>query len=164
MRKTLVVVAALLAAGGVTEARAQARFGAHLSWGDDTDVGLGARVGFGLGSKVANGKLEGLVNFDYFFPDAGNMWEIAGNAIYNLAKSGSVAPYVGGGLGLHHWSADYHVGEITGSASDSQLFLNAIGGLRLKPAGNVQPFVEARFEFGDGSQLVLAGGVYFGKK
>lgn len=29
--------------------------------------------------------------------------------------------------------------------------------------GNVQPFVEARFQIRDGSQFVLSGGVYFGK-
>jgi hypothetical protein len=27
----------------------------------------------------------------------------------------------------------------------------------------VRPFAEARFQLGDGSQLVLAGGVYFGR-
>lgn|GEM_PF-5905641 len=47
--------------------------------------------------------------------------------------------------------------------SDSDFSLNAIAGLRFKAQDRLLPFVEARLAIKDGSQFVLAAGVYFGK-
>lgn len=65
MRKLLVVMAAGLLALGAGPAAAQVRLGGNLSWGNDTDLGLGARLNLGLGRNLP---LEGLITFDYFLP------------------------------------------------------------------------------------------------
>ncbi len=166
---------ALLAVSRPLEA--QARFGANLSWGSDTDIGLGARLGFGLGELTRRNKIEGQATFDYFFPKHFNVWEVTGNGIYHLTNTGTVAPYLGAGLGYAHASASdqiylanrfvrpgLSVARLGSYSSDSKFFLNLLGGVRFKPTGNIQPFAEARAEIGNGSQLVLTGGVYFGRK
>lgn len=175
--------AALLAIGlavfaNAGRVEAQARFGANVSWADDSDIGLGARVGFGLGDLTRKHRIEGQATFDFFFPEGGDVWEITGNGIYRLSPSGTVAPYLGAGLGYAHYSSNYtaltgnrrgsfrplfNVAQLA-SSSSGDFFLNLLGGIRFKPAGNIQPFAEARLEVGSGSQLVLTGGVFFGRK
>lgn len=181
MKRTtaLLLALALAALATARQAEAQARFGVNVSWGDDTDVGLGARLGFGLGEVTRRHRIEGQATFDFFFPDGGDVWELTGNGIYRLTPSGTVAPYLGAGLGYAHYGSSYvfnaasrsrlvrpvfNVAQLAGSGSDSNFFLNLLGGLRFKPAGNIQPFAEARLEVGSGSQLVLTGGVFFGRK
>jgi len=161
MRKIIAIASILLISAVATErAEAQVQFGANVSWGDDTDIGLGARLKFGLGSLTTRSNVEGRVTFDYFFPDGFDYWQVTGDGIYQIAPTGSVAPYLGGGLGLSRSSVDVSPG-FSGSSTD--FFLNLIGGLKFKPLGNIRPFAEARFQIGDGSQLVLAGGVFFGR-
>lgn len=169
MRRLLVgVVAAGFLALGASPAAAQVRFGANLSWGDDTDLGLGARLNFGLGEMARNQPIEGLITFDYFFPDESSpgldftYWTITGNAIYRFVpRSASVAPYAGGGVMLARSSVDSPSPGVGGS--DTSVGLHAVGGLRFKTQGTLLPFVEARFELKDGSQFVLSGGVFFGQ-
>ncbi|MBM4186057.1 MAG: hypothetical protein FJ206_01980 [Gemmatimonadetes bacterium] len=66
MRRFIIAVAAvvLVAASTGQRADAQARFGAQLTWGDDTDFGIGARLGFPFGGELKRKGLEGLVIFD----------------------------------------------------------------------------------------------------
>ncbi len=168
---------ALVAVSGPLEA--QARFGVNLSWGSDSDIGLGARVGFGLGELTQRNKIEGQATFDYFFPKGGHIWEVTGNGLYHLNSSGTVAPYLGAGLGYAHAGASssnytttrfatlrpvLSIAQLASGYSAGNFFLNLLGGVRFKPTGNIQPFAEARAEIGSGSQLVLTGGVYFGRK
>jgi len=159
MRK-LVAAAGVVIAAFAFAPRAEAQaFGANLSWGDDTDFGLGARVAFPIGGSVGQKGIKGLATFDYFFPDGFDFWEITGNGVYDISTSGSASPYVGAGLTFARSSV-----SVSGfSASNSEVGLNLLGGARFAPTGNVQPFVEARFQIRDGSQFVLSGGVYFGK-
>jgi len=160
MRK-LVAAAGVVIAAFVFAPRAEAQaFGANLSWGDDTDFGLGARVAFPIGGSVGQKGIKGLATFDYFFPDGGTFWELTGNGVYDISNSGSASPYVGAGVTFARGSADNCTGDF---CSNSEVGLNLLGGARFKPTGNVQPFVEARFQIRDGSQFVLSGGVYFGK-
>ncbi|MBX3145281.1 MAG: hypothetical protein KF785_00815 [Gemmatimonadales bacterium] len=157
MRK-LVAAAGVVIAAFAFAPRAEAQaFGANLSWGDDSDFGLGARVAFPIGGSVGQKGIRGLATFDYFFPEGYNFWEITGNGVYDIASSGSASPYVGGGLTFARFSPE------TGPGGSSEIGLNLLGGARFAPMGNVQPFVEARFQIRDGSQFVLSGGVYFGK-
>jgi hypothetical protein len=167
MRKLVAgLMVAGLAALAAAPAAAQVRFGANLSWGDDTDLGLGARLNFGLGDMSRNQPVEGLVTFDYFFPDAPagtdvSYWSISGNAIYRFTtRSASVFPYAGGGLLIARGSVGFSPGL---SGSDTDIGLSLVGGLRFRTAGTLLPFVEGRFELADGSQFVLSGGVYFGR-
>jgi opacity protein-like surface antigen len=157
----------MLAVQPVDRAHAQVRFGANLSWADDADLGIGARVGFGIGSVSRRQPIEGVVSFDYFFPDdAGTgadvtYWEINANGIYKFAASGgSLAPYIGAGL-------NYARGSVAisgiGSGSESDVGLNLLGGIRFNTSRSLQPFAEARIELGGGEQLVLAGGFLFGR-
>jgi hypothetical protein len=157
------------AVAGVTSAGAQVRFGANLSWGSKTDLGLGARLNFGLGDMASNQPVEGLVTFDYFFPGEstpGNdvtYWTVTANAIYRFTqRSSSVAPYAGGGVMLGRASSDA-VSPGPGGGSGSKVGLHAVGGLRFKTAGTVLPFVEGRLELKDSAQFVLSGGVFFGQ-
>ena len=163
---TLVLGFAALGAGSAT---AQVRFGANLSWGDDSDLGLGARLNFGLGDMARNQPIEGLVTFDYFFPGESSpgfdvtYWTITANAIYRFTeRTAAVAPYAGGGVMLGRSSTD-PLSPGMGGASSSKVGLHAVGGLRFKTEGTILPFAEARFELKDGAQFVLSGGVYFGQ-
>ncbi len=160
MRK-LVAAAGVVIAAFAFAPRAEAQaFGANLSWGDDTDFGLGARVAFPIGGSVGQKGIKGLATFDYFFPDGFDFWEITGNGVYDISSSGSATPYVGAGITFARASYDVGPGF---NGSNSEVGLNLLGGARFKPTGNVQPFVEARFQIRDGSQFVLSGGVFFGK-
>jgi opacity protein-like surface antigen len=156
------IVAVILMVVVASPSPAQVRFGANLSWADDTDVGLGARLSFGLGSASQRRPVEGYVTFDYFFPDTFDYWEVTGNVAYRFTTTGSAKPYGGAGLGYGNSSIDTGSPGL-GFGSGSDFFLNLFGGVRFQMLGSVQPFAEARFELGDGSQLVLVGGVFFGK-
>lgn len=170
MRKLMAGLAAAgLMALAAAPAAAQARFGANLSWGDDADLGLGARLSFGVGELAGERPIEGLVTFDYFFPDAPSgvditYWTASGNAIYRFTpRRSGFAPYAGGGLLLVHSSTDVSSPGPGAGGSDTDLGLNLVGGLRFRTAGSIIPFLEARLELADGSQLVLSGGVFFGR-
>ncbi len=162
MRK-LVAAAGVVIAAFVFAPRAEAQaFGANLSWGDDTDFGLGARVAFPIGGSVGQKGIKGLATFDYFFPgNDATFWEITGNGVYDISSSGSASPYVGAGLTFARGGTSSNL--CTTNCSNSEVGLNLLGGARFQPTGNVQPFVEARFQIRDGSQFVISGGVYFGK-
>lgn len=157
-RLVLAAVAAIgLAFATGRPAEAQARFGAQLTWGDDSDFGIGARLGFPFGGELKRKGLEGLAIFDYYFPDAGNYFEISANALYHFTQGSDVKPYVGGGVLL---------GRASGGSpgfDDTDFGLNAIGGLRFKAQERLLPFVEARLAIKDRAQFVIAAGVYFGK-
>lgn len=161
MRK-LIGVAVLVFLGFVVAgpAAAQARFGVQADWGDKTDFGLGARLGFPLGGELKKNGIEGLAAFDFFFPKAGDYWELSGNGLYHIATSSTTKPYVGAGLLLAHSSGSRPLGT---TFSDTRLGLNLLGGIRFKAQERLLPFIEGRLSIRDGSQFVIAGGVYFGK-
>jgi len=164
MRKLLVGLMALgFVTLGATQAQAQFRFGANVSWATDTDFGLGARANFGLGEFSKRNPIEGQVTFDYFFPNGFDYWELSGNGIYRFDTSAeNLKPYAGAGLLYSHSSVNGCPGGYSCGSSD--LGLNLIGGLRFNVKGTTAiPFVEARLEVRNGSQFVMAGGVLFGK-
>ncbi|MBL8986435.1 MAG: hypothetical protein SFV24_21480 [Gemmatimonadales bacterium] len=163
MKKLAMAVAGAVLLVGLASkpAEAQVQFGANVVWGDDADFGVGARLGFPLGQALKDKGITALATFDYFFPDYGTLWELTGNGVYNIKSSGSVSPYVGAGVSFASASVDNCPATIDCSSSD--FGLNVLGGIKFKAMGNVVPFVEARFGIRDGSQLAIAGGVYFGK-
>ena len=171
----LLAAVALVPAELVAQRRAAARpaaaparrtqFAAELDWSSDYDVGIGARVVFGLQSLFPKTPLDGIVSFDYFFPSApagvsAHYWEINGNLAYRFtvpARS-SFRPYAGGGLNIAHASASS--GGV--SASDTKAGLNLLGGTTFKLKGStLTPFVEGRGEIGGGKTFIITGGVRF---
>lgn len=156
---------AVLVMAFASSAQAQ-RFGAQLSWADDWDLGLGARLEFGLGSLLATegplSRAYGIASFDYFFPDCVgaidcNYWEVNLNGAIPLVAT-NIDPYVGGGLNIARLSTDAGAG---GDFSDTDLGLNALAGLRFL-LGTLSAFAEARIELGGGQQFVLTLGALFG--
>ncbi len=80
---------ALVALSMVRPVQAQARFGAQVNYSENTDFGLGARVGFPLGSELKRKGIEGLVTFDYFFPDNFNYWTVTADGLYHFTPANS---------------------------------------------------------------------------
>jgi opacity protein-like surface antigen len=157
---------------------AQVAFGAGLSVGTDTDLGLGARIKFGLGELTRKSKISGQAGFDYFFPDGFDYWSLTAHGLYNIETAGKIKPYVGGGVGYAHASLDLTPltrmarNQLTPSFSlarsslgygdGGNFFLSLVGGTLFGAVGNVRPYLDGRIEIGEGSQLVVGGGVYFG--
>ena len=155
MRRLLLTFAFLLfLAGTATEAQAQTRFGVQASLADDADFGVGARVAL---SPPGPSPIKILGSFDLFFPDGPvDYWELNGNIVYVVpVQNSAVAPYIGGGLNVAHFSFD---GGTFGS-SDTEMGLNLLGGIEF--GGALPLFVEARVEVEGGEQFVLTGGIYF---
>lgn len=156
MKKVLLMAGALMLFALPTQSHAQ--IGAQVSYGSDSDIGVGARFAFGM-PTVRTG-LEAIISADYFFPDCGDCtWiEFNGNAALNLASK-SLNPYVGAGLNVARVSVD--VG--TADASSTEVGLNLLGGLKF-PGTSMTPFAEAKLTIGGSEQFVISGGILFGKR
>lgn len=161
MRKLFGVMA--LAALAAVPARGQERpfnLGAQLSWGDDADLGLGVRYENRLDRLAPSVPLRVIGSFDWFFP--GNdvtYWELNANVAYQFTLQNSrIGPYAGGGLNIARASVDV---AGVGSASDTEVGLNLLGGIRFPSTGRLTPYVEIRLELGGGEQFVLTGGLLF---
>jgi hypothetical protein len=145
---------------GASAVQAQGvRFAPELAVGDDTDLGIGARVNFDLSSTFGTTGFFGVGEFIYFFPGGNvNYWEINGNLGYLIPNvHGNVKPYVGGGLNLGHASLD----NCSGNCGNTDLGANLLGGINIHTRGRLMPFLEARVSLGGGDQFVFTGGLYF---
>ena len=134
-------------------ADAQVHIGPQVSYGGDTEVGVGARV-------VAN--VESLAHwdfigtFDVFFPGNGvDYWEANGNLAYNfgIPEAPSLSPYVGIGLNIAHIS--------NGSADDTDLGINFFAGTQFESSSSVTPYAEVRIVAEAAEQVVLTVGLLF---
>lgn len=144
----------------VTSSNLQAqRFGAQISWGEDSDVGLGVRGEWDFANRLtttgAFSRAFIVGQFDYYFQDcpAGadcSYWEL--NPSLAIPFSGTnFKPYAGAGLHLGHGS------------SDTELGINVLGGLKFT-IGGMDAFSEARLGIGGShEQLALSFGVLFGR-
>lgn len=143
-------------------ADAQIRLGPQLSFGGDTDFGIGGRV-------VVNVKTlrhwDFIGTFDVFFIDDNpnfdrDYWEANGNLAYNfgIPEVPSLSPYVGGGLNIAHRSRE----DLSTGADfdDTDLGLNLFVGTLFK-GGSVTPFAEFRIVEEGGDQVVITGGFLF---
>ncbi len=162
MRKLLLSSCLALLALTPGTLSAQIGIGGQLSWGDEADLGIGARGTFGLPVKAA--PLEIIGTFDYFFPDGAagldvTYWELNGNVVYLFkVPAPKVTPYAGAGLNLAHASVDAGTPGI--SVSRTELGLNFLGGAKFD-LGSVTPFGELRFELDGGEQFLISAGVLF---
>ncbi len=143
-------------------ADAQVRIGPQLSFGGDTDLGIGARV---LANVKSLPHWDFIGTFDVFFIDDSpnvdrNYWEINGNLAYNfgLPEAPSLSPYVGGGLNISHISRE----DIDSGADfdNTDLGLNLFVGTQFE-GGSVTPFAEFRIVAEGADQVVLTGGILF---
>ena len=130
--------------------------GAQLSFGNDSQLGIGPRVLTPLTS--VHPRLRAVYSFDYFFPDSkgddGDLdyWELAGSVVRDVSVH-RLKSYVGLGAVIARSSESENVART--SSSRTTLGLNLVGGLRF-PESEYTPFIEAR---AGGRQFVLAGGV-----
>jgi hypothetical protein len=137
-------------------------FGGQVSFGSETDFGIGGRVVFGLAAIAARAPLDGVVTFDYFFPDEPEgidltYWEINGNVAYRAGRPPAVLqPYLGGGLSIGRMTADT-TGESRGS--ETRVGLNVLGGTTLRTRSRVIPFAEARVVVGSNDQVIITAGL-----
>jgi opacity protein-like surface antigen len=143
----------------------------QASWADDVDLGIGGRIEIGLDNKIAtSGPLSRaffITSFDYFFWDCDegsslyevdcSYWELNPGIGVPLPATG-LNPYVGAGLNIARASVDLNVPGFEDDASDTEIGLNLLGGLKFN-IGSLPSFVEGRLELGGGEQFVLTFGV-----
>lgn len=156
-RRTVSLLAALsllALAGGAAEA--QIRFGGQLNVADDTDFGLGPRVGVNL--QELGPRFQILGTWDIYFPDAEGLdyWELNGNVVYRfeLPETDAVVPYGGAGVNIARFDFDGGPGD----NDSTELGLNVLGGVEF-PLVSLTPFVEVRATAEGSEQLYLTGGV-----
>ncbi|MEX2529632.1 MAG: hypothetical protein WD960_02580 [Gemmatimonadota bacterium] len=145
------------------QAEAQVSFGPQVVLWDFEELGVGARVEFGLADAIGieDGFFESLygsVNTSYLFIDGDGtnlVFNVNGNV--PIAMDGGLRPYVG--AGLNHFRSSISVGGTSFSSSASGL--NLLGGLLLD-LGEIPAFGELQFSTTGDGFLSLTGGVLFG--
>lgn len=159
--RSLMLAAAALFFAVPTAAVGQVSLGPQLSFGDDTDIGIGGRV---LANVESLEHWDFLGSFDVWFLDDGpntdrSAWEANGNLAYNfIVEDSSLHPYAGGGLSIFHFSAENR--DTGAEFDDTDLGVNFLGGLKF-PGQSVTPFVELRVAVEGADQLVVTGGLLF---
>ncbi len=158
--KTRVVpmVAVALALGSPSNGRAQTSVSPHIGYDVDVEeLLIGGSVQFGVpGVAVAGVALRFSPGFSYYLEGNGATFFVVDLDTRYPFNAGNVQPYVGGGLFLRRVSVDV---AILGSVSDTDVGLNLMGGAAFGSFSRVRPFAECRLRVGDGSTLVLLGGL-----
>jgi hypothetical protein len=154
MRGPVALAAALvLAAAPAMPAQTPLRVGPQVSYGNNTDAGVGLRLE-GPFSTLPDWRFAG--SFDLFLPDGSlEYWEFNTNVLRLFPMSG-VSPYVGTGMVLAHSRI-----EGVPNSDDTNLGLNLLGGMRFPTQSRLTPFFELRLQLSGGDQAVLATGVLF---
>ena len=158
MKKLLCAVAlvGMLAAPHVARAQLTAGPVAALDTEGSSTFGIGGYLGIPVPSLDPN--LSIVPAFVWFFPSAGNYWELTGDVVYQfeVSEDTPVLPFALAGINFAHASVD--VGTTTVSNTDTSLELG--GGIGFR-AASVQPFVGGKFELRSGSPFLLFGGIGF---
>ena len=141
-------------------ADAQVRLGPQISFGGDTDFGIGGRI---VANVESLDHWDFIGTFDIFFPDDGpnndiSYWEANGSLAYNFGvpDAPSLSPYVGAGLNIAHISVE----NLGNDFDDTDMGLNLFVGTQFE-GGSVTPFAEIRFVAEGSEQVVLTGGILF---
>lgn len=153
---TVLAVSAALLVGG-REASAQVQFGVQANLATETDLGIGARAIFPVEQLLVG--MEGIVSFDYFFPDNFDFWELNGNLVVPVRLAEGFVPYLGGGLNVGFFSTDE---DLVGfDYGDTEVGLNLLGGFKFATT-RLRPFVEVRAAIAGAEQIVFTGGILLG--
>jgi opacity protein-like surface antigen len=162
----LALVAFLFVALPAEEAEAQVSFGPQVVLWDFSELGVGARVDFGLADSfgIDDGffqDLFGSFNANYVFEGSDNatmlVFNLNGNVPLDLDSD--LSPYVG--AGLNHWRWSYDAPFTGASSSWSWTGLNILGGLFLD-FGNLPAFAELQYSTSGAGFLTLSAGILFG--
>lgn len=144
-------------------AEAQVSFGPQLVLWDFSDLGIGARVDFGLADSfgIEEGFFQGLfgtVNANYLLQD-GDVTTLAFNVngAVPIQMDGPISPYVGAGINHFRSSVDTDFGDFSSSSSG----LNILGGTFFN-LGTIPAFGELQYSTTGAGFLTLSGGVLFG--
>lgn len=143
-------------------ADAQVRLGPQLSFGGDTDFGIGGRL---VANATTLPHWDWIATFDVFFIDDNpsvdrSYWEVNGNLAYNfgIPEVPSLSPYAGGGLNISRLSRE--VVSSGAESDDTDLGINLFAGTQFESA-SVTPFAEIRVVLEGSDQVVLTGGILF---
>lgn len=170
MKKLMFMVAAFMCLIGVQTGQAQVSFGPQLAWSDAVDLGLGARVEFGLADLfgIEDGVFANLyasASGTYFFPECPgsscSLVELNPNAVVPFEMDATVTPFVG--AGLHLARSKWSVPDASISDTDTDVGLNILGGIKF-PIGNLGGFAEGNFGISGAEHFTLSAGVLFGDR
>ncbi len=129
-------------------AAAQTRFGVRGGYYLDQDEPF---LGAHLVHKIQRGWMFN-PNFEYILVERGSLFTINADLHYDLPSRSTTIFWLGGGLGISHFSVEDFNNTDTG--------LNLLMGASFGRRGAI-PFVQVKVRVDDGSQLVLGGGVTF---
>jgi len=142
------LVLMFLSASSLGSANAQTRFGVRGGFYLDRDEPF---VGAHLVHKIQRGWMFN-PNFEYVLVEPGSLFTINADLQYDLPSRSNATFWLGGGLGISHFSLEALKNTDTG--------LNLSMGVRFgrQPA---TPFLQVKVIMLDEAQLVLGGGVTF---
>jgi hypothetical protein len=155
--------AALIVLMSLTPAAGAVEFGGQLVYGDDQDLGLGARIEFDTPDLQERTRVQ--ADFNWYFPDDGpfddrDFWEIDLNLLFEVGPASGtddVGYYLGGGLNFAYASWEFVGG---GDDSEKDLGVNLLGGVEL-PIGMLTTIGELRVTIAGSEQYTLGIGVKF---
>ena len=157
------IVAAALCVVSAGSAEAQ-RFGAAVSYGSDSDFGVGGRLEFDMTGKLSKNPPLSRAFFigqvDVYFPDCGTVdctWIEINPSFAVPITATTLNPYLGAGLNI----ARVSVSSGGVSNSNTEMGINLLGGLKFG-LGDMSAFSEARLSLGGGEQFALSFGILFG--
>lgn len=144
-------------------AAADLGLGGQLVYGDDSDIGVGARVEIDTPELVERSRIQ--IDFNWYFPDdpAGanlTFWEANMNWLHQVGRDGgenAASYYLGGGLNFAYSSISYDAG---GDDSEKDLGVNFLGGV-VVPFGIVSAIAEVRITIAGSEQYALGVGFLF---
>lgn len=121
---------------------------------EDEFLGVDARIGLPTLPVVLNPA------FDYYFrPEGVDFYQFSANALLsvNMAALPTIAPYVGGGLGIARRSQD--ATSQRAGFSDTDIGINLIGGGAVS-VGSLKPFAQLQLTLGNPDLVTVAIGVH----
>ncbi len=149
------------------EAEAQVAFGPQVVLWDFDEIGVGARVDFGLADAIGieDGffqDLYGSFNANYLFLDGDAtslVFNLNGNVPLDLDTD--LNPYIG--AGINHWrtSVTFNFLGVSEKVTSSASGLNILGGLKFG-LGDIPAFAEAQYSTSGAGFLTISFGVLFG--